>query len=112
MAKKKYPFGAVNVGKHLKCIASKYNGRHLVLGSGDHGFKSWLLRMDVESLGKTIYMDVLISLLCRMSNQLQWTSAVTKSRVQRLNFVITKVSLQTRFYITCIISFSIISNVE
>ena len=48
---------------------------------------------------------------CILQVRIQWTSAVTKSRVQSLNFVITKVSLQTRFYIICIISFNVISHV-
>ena len=51
-------------------VASWSNGRHLDLGSGGSGFKSWLCQVDVESLGKALYMHFLTPLMCITSTQL------------------------------------------
>ena len=34
-----------------------YGGRHLASGSEGPGFESWLSQVDVESLGKALYMN-------------------------------------------------------
>ena len=46
-------------------VASWSSGRHLALGSGDPGFKSCLCQVDVESLGKALYMHFLTRLMCK-----------------------------------------------
>ena len=40
--------------------------RHLALGSEGPGLDSWLCQVDVESLGKALYMHLLTSLICKM----------------------------------------------
>ena len=44
-----------------------FSGRHLALGSGGPGFESWLCQVDVESLGKALYMHFLTPLMCKKS---------------------------------------------
>ena len=46
------------------------SGRHLASGSGGPRFESWLCQVDVESLGKTLYMHFLTPLMCKTSTRL------------------------------------------
>ena len=50
------------------------SGRHLALGSGGPGFESWLCQVDVESLGKAIYMHFPTPLMCKTSTRLSAVS--------------------------------------
>ena len=50
--------------KNEYLVALWSSGRHLVSGSEGPGFKSWLCQVDVESLGKTLYMHLKRQLLC------------------------------------------------
>ena len=71
---------AVSFGKHFdsmqKSIEFKFlvvlwsSGRHLASGSGGPGFESWLCQVDVESLGKALYMHFLTPLFCKKSTRL------------------------------------------
>ena len=51
-------------------VASWSSNRHLALGSGDPGFVSWLCHVDVESLGKALYMHFYTPLMCKTSTRL------------------------------------------
>ena len=44
--------------------------RHLASGSGGPGFESWLCQVDIESLGKALYMHFLTPLMCKKSTWL------------------------------------------
>ena len=46
-------------------VASLSSGRHLAMGSGGLGFKSWLYQVDDESLGKVLHMHFLTPLMCK-----------------------------------------------
>ena len=46
------------------------SGRHLALGSGGPGFESWLCQVNIESLGKALYMHFLTPLMCKKSTRL------------------------------------------
>ena len=61
------PFFPLSLGSY---VASWSSGRHLTLGSGGPGFESWLCQVDVESLGKALYMHFLTLLMCKTSNRL------------------------------------------
>ena len=52
---------------YAQTVASRSSGRHPAPGSGDSGFKFWLYRIDVESLGKSLYVYFLTPLICRKS---------------------------------------------
>ena len=44
--------------------------RHLALGLGGPGSESWLCQVDVESLGKTLYMHFHTPWICKMRTRL------------------------------------------
>ena len=44
-------------------VALRSSGRHLASGAGGSGFESWFCQVDVESLGKVLYMHFPIRLL-------------------------------------------------
>ena len=44
--------------------------RHSALGSKDPEFESWLNQVNVESLGKALYMHFPTALRCNMSTRL------------------------------------------
>ena len=54
----------------VRCVALWSSGRHLASGSEDPGFESWLCQVDVESLGKALYMNFLTPLMCKTSTRL------------------------------------------
>ena len=49
-------------------MTSLSRGRHLALGSGGPGFKSWLCQIDVDSLEKALYMHFLTPLMFKNEN--------------------------------------------
>ena len=51
-------------------VASWSRGKHLTLGSGGPGFESWMCQLDVESLGKALYMHFLTPFMCKMNTGL------------------------------------------
>ena len=54
----------------IKVVALWSSGRHLASRSGNPGFESWLCQVDVESLGKALYMHFLTPLMCKKSTRL------------------------------------------
>ena len=58
------------ISKVCVCVALWASGRHLASGSEGLGFESWLCQIDVESLGKSLYMHFLTSLVCKTSTRL------------------------------------------
>ena len=73
----KFAFSIIQTS--LKVVASWSSGRHLVLGSGGPGFKSWLCQFDVESLGKALYMHFLTPLMC--TNEYPTIDSILDGRV-------------------------------
>ena len=53
-----------------KDVALWSSGRHLALGSGGLGFEYWLCQVDVESLGKALYVHFPTPLMCKTSTRL------------------------------------------
>ena len=51
----------------LILVASWLSGRHLALRSGALGFESWSCPVDVESLGKALYMHFFTPPMCKDS---------------------------------------------
>ena len=64
-----YPYAYPVVG--VSHVASWSSGRHLASGLGGLTFKSWLCKVDTESLGKVLYMHFVTPLMCKTSTQLQ-----------------------------------------
>ena len=65
----------MHVGTENECnerqrVALWSSGRHLASGSEGLGFESWLCQVDVESLGKALYMHFLTSLMCKTNARL------------------------------------------
>ena len=48
------------------------SGRHLASGSEGLGFESWFCQVDVESLGKALYMDFPHSCVKRVPDYRQY----------------------------------------
>ena len=63
--------------------------------TSDHQLPESSLKLAVVENARIIIKIIIIIIIITI--KIQWTSAVTKSRVQSLNFIIKKVLLQTRF---------------
>ena len=61
----------------IQFVASCSSRGHSALGSEGPEFESWFHQVDVESLGKALYMHSLTALRCKMSTRLCDSEALT-----------------------------------
>ena len=55
----------LSMGDTYERITSRYSSCHSALGSEDARFESWRCQVDIESLGKALYMHFLTHLILK-----------------------------------------------